>query len=83
MCVGWSNIPIQIHTQIWKKIEEEKILNSDGKTPWATLNTILLTNSNNSNIKIKSKNPILTIEENSKPQKFSLLLDEIEKNTTI
>jgi hypothetical protein len=68
-------------SEIWSKIEEENLVKSDGKTPWATLNTILLTNSNNSNIKIRSKTPILTIEENSKPQKFSLLLDEIEKNT--
>ena len=70
-------------SEIWSKIEEENLVKSDGKTPWATLNTILLTNSNNSNIKIRSKTPILTIEENSKPQKFSLLLDEIEKNTNI
>lgn len=74
----FNNKPLS-SSEIWKRIEEEKLLYSEGKTPWATLNTILLTNSDNSNIKKRSKNPILTIEENSKPLKFSLILNEIDK----
>jgi predicted restriction endonuclease len=44
------------------------------------LNTVLLTNSINSNVKNKTENDVFSINENSKPFKFILNLDKLNFN---
>lgn len=62
--------------EIWNEIQESNLYDSSGKTPHLSLNTIMLSSSNNSNIKNKSKISFFTIVEKS-PIKFKLI-DECE-----
>ena len=66
-----GNLPLTSN-QIWEKIKEKGLVNTNGKTPWASLNTILLTHSQNSPVKTPSKVPTIEII-GSNPMKFRLL----------
>lgn len=55
-----SGIPMSAN-ELWKEIENKKLCTPSGKTPWLSLNSIMLGASTNSNIKNKSKNKLFTI----------------------
>ena len=65
-----SDIPLSA-SEIWDKINKTLDFKTLGKTPSASLNTILLFYSDNSNTKHHYKNKIFTIVSKS-PNKFSL-----------
>jgi hypothetical protein len=69
--IDCGNLPLTSN-QIWEKIKEKGLVNTNGKTPWASLNTILLTHSQNSPVKTPSKVPTIEII-GSNPMKFRLL----------
>ena len=65
-----GNLPMTSR-QIWDKIKQQNLINTKGKTPWASLNTILLLNSTNSNVKKRSGSFFEIVETN--PNKFRIL----------
>jgi len=66
------NIPMS-HTEIWNEIARQKLIVSNGKTPSATLYTILLKYSNNSDgMSTHAKTPYFTIVDKN-PYKFILI----------
>lgn len=69
--IDCGNLPLTSN-QIWEKIKENGLVNTNGKTPWASLNTILLTHSQNSPVKSPAKTPSIEIL-GSNPMKFRLL----------
>lgn len=79
-----SNQPLSSR-EIWNKISEQNLIKSNGKTPWASLNTILLYHSKPEYNKtilfdIVSNNPMkFIISDINKPK--DIIVDvEIEKN---
>jgi hypothetical protein len=66
-----GNIPMS-SSEIWSEIEKFGIYKSDGKTPWASLNTIMLGASDNTTIKQKQKRSYYTIVSKN-PIKFIML----------
>ena len=58
--------------EIWQEIERLKLYETSGKTPIASLNSIMLGSSKNSNIKNKSKNIVFECVGDN-PIKFKLL----------
>lgn len=64
-------------SEIWELISKKTSFKSNGKTPQATLNTLMLYNSVNSVTK-KVKNPKFVIV-NNRPMKFQLINNAIEK----
>ena len=55
--------------EIWDQIDKYGLVKTHGKTPAASLSTVLLSSSDNSNVKDKFKKTLLTIVEKS-PIKF-------------
>jgi hypothetical protein len=62
--------------ELWNKISELGLCVSDGKTPWLSLNSILLGASTNSNLKKQSKKKLFTIVSKN-PIKFILKDDDV------
>lgn len=62
--------------EIWNGVKKEGLVDTSGKTPQATLNTIMLSNSINSKINKRSTNPIFKIVSKS-PTKYALI-DDVE-----
>lgn len=65
-----GNLPMSSN-EIWEKINEKKLVMTKGKTPWASLNTILLMTSENSPSKDQSKVKCFEIIGKN-PMKFRL-----------
>ncbi len=65
-------------SEIWSEIEKLGIYETGGKTPWASLNTIMLSASDNTTVKQKHKKSYYTIVS-KKPIKFIML----ESNNSI
>jgi len=72
-----DNIPMKPR-DIWKEIDKQKLVKTDGKTPWASLNTIMLFGSINSTIgkdyldKEPDKNKNIFDIVSNKPNTFRL-----------
>jgi hypothetical protein len=66
-----NNTPMSAK-EIWDIIEKNQIYKTDGKTPCNTLNVLMLSSSNNSSLKNKSKKCFYTIVSKN-PIKFKLL----------
>jgi len=69
-----KNLPMSSN-DIWVQIENQNLIKSEGKTPWATLNAILICADINSKSKYKVKNSSRLFFESigSNPMKFRLL----------
>ena len=66
-----TNSPLSAK-EIWAQIEKRGIIESKGKTPWATLNTILSRKSKNNNFKKDDGNYLFEIVSD-KPRKYQLI----------
>jgi len=69
-----KNLPMS-SKDIWSEIEKIGLIKTNGKTPWATLNAILICSDINSNSKYKVKNSERLMFESigKNPMKFRLL----------
>jgi hypothetical protein len=61
---------------IWEQISNQNLVKTDGKTPKATLNAIMIEKSSNSNFKSKAKKPYFMIVSKN-PMKFIILENEV------
>jgi hypothetical protein len=59
--------------ELWKIMSLKGLVTTKGKTPVATLNSILLSGSINSTLATKSKRILFELVEGNKPQKFRLI----------
>lgn len=59
--------------EIWEEIKKQNLVNTNGLTPWDTINAQMILYSTNSTAKNKKKNSIFQIIEGTKPYKFILL----------
>lgn len=77
-----SDIPLSA-SEIWEEILKRNLVDTKGKTPVATLTTILLYSSNNSdNVTFHYKTPIFTIVSEN-PNKYDLIEKRIKLETEI
>lgn len=76
-----GNIPMSAN-EIWAEIERLGLYKTDGKTPWASLNTKMLSASDNTTIKQKHKKSYYTIVS-KKPIKFKMLEKNDDNNSLI
>ena len=69
-----KNVPMSA-SEIWEEISKQDLIQSNGKTPEASLSTVLLVYSNNSNISKKRNSEIFTIVDEN-PHKFILIKND-------
>ena len=67
-----DNRPMNSH-EIWEEIKKQNLVNTNGLTPWDTINAQMILSSINTTAKGKKKNSIFRIVEGTKPYKFILL----------